>query len=479
MSLGTDSVTADYIRSHLDDDLEALARQQQPCPLQPSLAPFLAPDGGFVVPESASAGAETPLITLYLQVMSVKDVSLSREQRCRALVRAAGDTSNVSHTATELAAADDAAAVVDATLQAIEDQNDETGQQTQQNAPLRPSGGQWRCLRLELSDGFRRAMAVEDASATSRQRYGGLFAPDGVVLGSKVKLSVRARDVQHGVLRLHAGNATMLGGRVRALERFWETQARQTLAASTGKPSRQPQQQHQQQQLSSSSPPAPLAPPSAIFSSASPHQQSPAAAPNSLAALVAATTGGQQRSTPIQRPPSSLQEQPLRMWPRHVAQHPPSTPFLTVAFISEVVSDMVINEPPPTSHGTSGGAGAAAAAFTYALLAQLSSPDAVERDSLSQQQQQQQQQQVGSVTVTEDDHLTVDLGHTWLRQLVGMPAEDFRALSLSADAADVARLTRTVEAVGQSLEQFGKGRFTLVRRATDGIVEVVGAEQIS
>lgn len=171
--------------------------------------------------------------------------------------------------------------------------------------------------------------------------------------------------------------------------------------------------------------------------------------------------------------------QPLRQWPRHVAQHPPQTPFLTVAFITEVVSDMVINEPAPSntdSHNSHNNSNT----FTYALLAQLSSPDAVERET--QQQQGQGQTQPNSTTpteavaVTEDDHLTVDLGHAWLQQLVGMPAEHFRALSLSTAPADVARLTQTVEAVGQALEQFGRGRFTLVQRASDGIVEVVKAE---
>lgn len=446
MSHGTDDATAEFMRSHLDDDMEIIAQQPNQTCIRPSLSPFLSPDGLFQLPTLGSETATT--ITFVLQVMSIKDVSLSREQRCRAMVRAAdlasGHNGSNDNNSME-ASADDAAALVDATLQAMEDQNDEAAQQ---HAPLRPSGGQWRCLRLELTDGFQRVLAVEDASAGARQQRGGVFAPDGLALGSKVvvRLSSSAAastsSVQHGILRLHAGNAEILGGRVRALEVYWEALARQQLAASTGRPSRQQQQQQQQRQQELT---------------AEAHMLTGAPTPATPPAPVAT-----QRSPPSSSPSPAVQ--PLRCWPAHVARNPPQTPFVTVAFITEVVSDMVINEPfsPPASPGYGG-----AATFTYALLAQLSSPDAVERET-------QQQQQEGDVT--EDDHLTVDLGHTWLRQLVGMPAEDFRALSLSTAPADIARLTATVEAVGAALEQFGKGRFTLMLRPSDGIVEVVKVE---
>ncbi|KPA79676.1 hypothetical protein ABB37_05456 [Leptomonas pyrrhocoris] len=446
MSSGTDSASAAFIRSHLNDDMEEIAQQPNQASLRPALSPFLSADGCFKFPDTGSGPSSLSFI---LQVMSIKDVSLSREQRSRALVRAA-DLHNTSsgggNSSGGEAAVDDPAALVDATLQAMEDQNDEAAQQ---HAPLRPSGGQWRCLRLELSDGFQRVLAVEDVSARTRQQYGAVFAPAGLALGSKVVLRLSASSiaaVQHGVLRLHAGNTEVLGGRVRALELFWEAQARQQLAASTGRPSRQQPQQHCSPH--SSSPPPPH----------DSHQRHTTASLRPPPSAVAQSSD-QASALPL--------VQPLRQWAAHVAQNPPQSAFVTVAFITEVVSDMVINEPSPThSPATSGGS---PTACTYALLAQLSSPDAVERET------QQHQMDGAAAEVTADDHLTVDLGHAWLRQLVGMPAEDFRALSLSAAPADVARLTRTVEAVGQALEQFGKGRFTLVQRAGDGIVEVMKA----
>ncbi|KPI90021.1 hypothetical protein ABL78_0881 [Leptomonas seymouri] len=456
-SLGTDRATAEFIRGHLDDDIEELAQQPNQTFIHPSLSPFLSADGLFQLP---SAGSEMPTVSFVLQVMSITDVSLSREQRSRALVRAAdlrnggdgeGGGSSSRNTAHSEAATDDPATLVDATLQAMEDQNDEAAQQ---HAPLRPSGGQWRCLRLELSDGFQRVLAVEDVSARARQRYGAVPAPDGLELGSKVAVRVTSSAglaVQHGVLRLHAGNTEVLGGRVRALELFWEAQARQQLAASTGRPSRQQQQQQSQAhrpQIPSSLPqdnkqrqaPTPVNPPPTVAQSF--HHPS---------------------ANPLPSPP--LPVLPLRQWPAHVAQSPPQSPFVTVAFITEVVSDMVIHE---SSSSFSSASGGSPSTFTYALLAQLSSPHAVERET--------QQLDGAAADVTEADHLIVDLGHTWLRQLVGMPAEDFRALSLSNAPADVARLTSTVEAVGHALEQFGEGRFTLMQRAGDGVVEVVKVE---
>jgi hypothetical protein len=452
MSLGTDDATADFIQRHLDDDLEGVAQTSNQQFIRPSLAPFLSSDGLLQLPLHATATATA--VRLVLQVMSVKDVSLSREQRCRALVRAAdlasGDAVGSGSGSTD-GPSDDPAAVVDATLQAVEDQNDEAGQQ---QAPLRPSGGQWRCLRLELSDGFQRVLAVEDVCQRTLQQCGGVLAPGGLALGSKlvVRLSASARPVvQHGVLRLHAGNTEVLGGHVRALEEYWQALARQQLAASTGRPSRR---QHQQVLQQHPSPPPPTAPNSSSTQrSASASIQPP---PPSLSTLVSSLASTQH-----------LLVQPLRQWPLHVAQNPPQTPFATVAFITEVVSDMVINESLPAKNS-----GSDDSVFTYALLAQLSSPDAVERDT----QPPQDGDTAVATEVTEDDHLTVDLGHTWLRQLVGMPASDFRTLSLSIAAADVARLTSIVEAVGQALEQFGKRRFILMQRASDGIVEVVKAE---
>lgn len=446
MTAGTDAATAAYICAHLDDDLEEVAQRPGAPLLRPALAPFLSPGGLLSLgggPDSARTGTSPPMlatseVTLLLQVMSIKDASLSREQRSRALAHALGDSLPGDGALTGDADGDGSAAasVADATLQAMEEQQEE---QAQQHTPLRPSGGQWRCLRLELSDGFQRLLAVEDASARVRQAYGGVFAKDGISLGSKLRVRIPAGGsattpacVQHGILRLHPGNTEVLGGRVRALEVFWAAQARQQLAANTGRPSKL-----QQQQL----------PP--------------------VAAEVPAMGNGLPPSPPAPSPPTGVQ--PLRCWPAHAARHPPQAPFTTVAFITEVVSDMVINEPPAP-----GGGGC-----TYSLLVQLSSPDAVERETQQQQQQSGHTPLAASpddaAQVCEDDHLTVDLGHAWLLRLVGMPADAFRALSLSTAAADVARLTQTVEAVGQALEQFGKGRFTLARRAGDGIVEVVRA----
>ncbi|GET89283.1 hypothetical protein, conserved [Leishmania tarentolae] len=487
MTTGTDEATRTYIQSHLDEDLEEVAQRSGPPLIRPSLAAFLTPTGLFNLPDvtpaqnqgnirdlvhssgtSSSSAAHT--VTLILQVMSVKDVSLSREQRSRALVHSLSTPSSSGATpSAALNDADAAASLADATLQAMEEKQEE---EAQHRIPLRPSGGQWRCLRLELSDGFQRVLAVEDASARTQQRYG-VLAKEGISLGAKllVRLTAAAASttaisapcVQHGVLRLHAGNTEVMGGRVRALEVYWEEQARQHLAASTGRPSKQ-QQQQQQQSPNLADAPATLTSPVPAQQHRHPSQQRVAALPVSLPA------------PSLQQPQSlaALPVQPLRCWPAHAAQHPPHVPFCTVAFITEVVSDMVINEPLPGAPHNSHHIGAADT-FTYSLLVQLSSPNAVERETQQQLGHSPSMRSDELDLVSEDDHLTVDLGHAWLHQLVGMPADSFRALSLSSTVADVELLTHTVEAVGHALEQFGKGRFTLVQRARDGIVEVIHA----
>ncbi|KAG5477053.1 hypothetical protein LSCM1_05393 [Leishmania martiniquensis] len=485
MAAGTDEMTADYIQCHLDEDLEEVAQRPGPPLIRPSLAALLTPPGLLHLPAVASAAqsrgsavsSAAHTVTLILQVMSIKDVSLSREQRSRVLLHSLssipGRPDALLKGAGSEVDADDAASLADATLQAMEEQQNE---QTQQHTPLRPSGGQWRCLRLELSDGFQRVLAVEDASTRTRQRYGDALAKEGISLGAKlrVRLSTLMADaaatpipcVQHGILRLHAGNTEVLGGRVRALEVYWEAQARYQLATSTGRPSKL------QQYLPPGLPEA-----QATSASAPPAQQQSKPSQHLVAASPA--TSSAPRSQQPQQSGAALPVQPLRCWPAHAAQHPPHVPFCTIAFITEVVSDMVINETPPgalqRSHRVGAEPNPAEGAFTYSLLVQLSSPNAVERDTQQQLSSSPSLRGEELGPVCEDDHLTVDLGHAWLRQLVGMPADAFRALSLSSAAADVERLTRSVEAVGQSLERFGKGRFTLVQRAGDGIVEVVHA----
>ncbi|AIN99047.1 hypothetical protein LPMP_251840 [Leishmania panamensis] len=499
MTAGTDEATVDYIRNHLDEDLEAVAQQPGPPLIRPSLAPFLTSAGLFSLagvapqqhslapsirnrgssvdpahPDGSPLSSAAHTVTFILQVMSIKDVSLSCEQRSRALLHSLSSTCSSSGAMSNGAAIDMdtdtlTSLAADATPQMMEEQQDE---QARQHTPLLPSGGQWRCLRLELSDGFQRVLAVEDASARTRQRYGGVLAKEGISLGAKLHVCLTASladttattvpCVQHGVLRLHAGNTEVMGGRVKALEVYWEAQARLQLAASTGRPSKQQQQQYQLPSL----PDGPT-----TLASVPPAQQQPVAA----FPLTSPAPPSQQQP----QSPAALPLQPLRCWPAHAAQHPPHVPFCTVAFITEVVSDMVINEPSPgtthNNHHVGADPNPARDAFTYSLLVQLSSPSAVECETPRHLNDTPSRRGEELGQVSEDDHLIVDLGHAWLHQLVGMPADAFRMLSLSNAAADVEKLTRTVEAVGQALEQFGKGCFTLVRRARDSIVEVVHA----
>ncbi|PWU98695.1 hypothetical protein C4B63_11g69 [Trypanosoma cruzi] len=129
--------------------------------------------------------------------------------------------------------------------------------------------------------------------------------------------------------------------------------------------------------------------------------------------------------------------------------HPP---FRTVAVIREVTSELTIREVSARSPEAS---------KRFSLLVLLSTPPA----------------DVNSDVPTGEAELVVDLGHNWLQQALGVDPDAFRALFLSRQPDDVAKLNTLVESVGWELENFGVAVFVLRQRETDGVVEVVKVER--
>lgn len=449
MMEGTVDETAQYIYHHLDEDLEEIVQRPGGSQLvRPSLLPVEEAvkqrSASSVAPSTtttsvaAAAAAQQPIFIL--QVMSVKDVSLSRAERYRSMKHAIkpsvnphrdGNGNNASATIEEEEQAvvgEDDASLAGTTLQAIDEEDERN-----HAGPLKPSGGCYRCLKLTLTDGYQRIIAVEDVHASSSQQQLGPLLPSGVALGTKLRISGTSVSLApRGIWRLHAGNTELLGGRLRSLELFWRSEAEAAMAAMTGRPSKQ----------------RPREAPQPVVEAANEHD-----------AVV---------SVP---PPAPPPPQPLRTWYTTVVSQPVSPvmpPFYTTAFVTAVVSDMVLKE---DRHATAaaGSSGTPLPAYTYSLLVQLTSPEGVEQES--------QQPTTVAPESLKQESIVVDLGHLWLSQLVGLPADTFRLLSQSTAAHDQQKLAEIVAVIGRTLEDLGLGYFALRRRSGDGMVELAEVPQ--
>lgn len=398
-----------YIRSHLHEDLEVLTQAVSSCPLRPAL------------PIDASC----PAHDIILQVLFVQDVSLSYEERLRSLVDPTSTFARSAPSALPTSSSngeENPVSLADSTLQMCEEV-----EEAQRRAQRRKGGGGWRrCLKLTLTDGFERIEAVEVGRARP-------LLPDGVALGAKLRITLGRESGGTlarlaGVLRLHGDNTQLLGGSVLTLQQYWSKWAQGRLAAMTGRPARVAHSQGVEEHITEA----------AIQTSAT----APAAESAALPAERTAPLTPRTSSAAGAPCPPTLVSQPLTAWDTHTDRRP----FFTHAVITEVISDLFINEhrlPPPDC----------STVCRYALVV--------------------------SIAPAEEGHLSVptyqlqvDLGHDWLEELVGMPAETFRAMSTSLDPSTPERLAATMERVGVLLEGLGEVGLVLQKRAADGMVEV-------
>ncbi|PBJ73810.1 hypothetical protein BCY84_13538 [Trypanosoma cruzi cruzi] len=429
-------------------NLEYLASLEPPaiCPVLPRLpgGSGLLPDD-FQLPPAATAGEAASII---LQVNAVEDVSLPMAQRLRAMAPPA--TAAVQDDETELptAVGDEAQQIsVDEVLRSME--SDEPASQRR--------GRRQRLLRLTLTDGFTRVIAVEDC------RKGCDALREGVAWGTKLRLYAPLQ-IRHGVLILKSQQTVMVGGFVLELQEFWERHAKAMLEEMSGRPKRRIQQPVEVpsgvapvqihngactnvEHNSTSLPP----PPQQRLQEAGAEENAAAPAAPGHSNTMASLHGANAVSQP---PPlsfflSASQPQSLSAWQSH---HPPTTPFRTVAVIREVTSELTIREVSARSPEAS---------KRFSLLVLLSTPPA----------------DVNSDVPTGEAELVVDLGHNWLQQALGVDPDAFRALFLSRQPDDVAKLNTLVESVGWELENFGVAVFVLRQRETDGVVEVVKVER--
>ncbi|KEG06854.1 apurinic/apyrimidinic endonuclease [Trypanosoma grayi] len=370
----------------------------------------------------------TPTSPIVLQVNAVEDVSLPLAQRLRALVPAEGaEQEEKPQQGTEQQTS------VEETLRAME--SDEPASQRR--------GRRQRLLRLTLTDGFTRVIAVEDC------QNGCDALRNGVALGAKLRIAAPLR-IRQGALLLTTESTVHLGGFVPELQEFWMKHAAAMLEQMSGMPRRREV---------TGVPPNTVAPPPnesvhdqaamAIHEPHNHHQQQQV-----QVQLQSAVSGSLHSNGAVVGSIPVLQLQPLSAWPSH---HPPNAPFATLAIISEVTSELTMREDAVHCGGGS-------LLFSLLVLLTPPPPPGAEAEAIG-----------SSTSIGDDGGLVVDLGHRFLRQVLRMDPDAFRALSASRLPDDVARLDALVESIGRELENFGVARFVLQQREADGIIEVVEA----
>lgn len=470
---GTDASTAAFIESHLDDDLEVIvAANSASPPISPSLPPSCK-DTGLL---GASQLQQQQPIVLYLQVVSVENVLLSREQRLRALAprQQQGPLASSSSTAADNTGGagegdEDAGggAVMEKTLQMLEAAEEERVLENKKRASRE------RLLRLLLTDGFSRVVALEDTrplpnnnNNNSSGRY--VFPPpvftDGVALGCKICVTLAAGEgggvspaVHHGVLRLHGGNTRVLGGQVPLMLHFAQTQAARALVALQGRPvpdsgagsSVVPQQQPQPQPQLQQQQQRPLTP-----------RGSSAPVVSPTPAAVALTRENYRHIADLR----GLPVQPLGSWGQFLSTRANGNAlFLTRAVITDVLSDLLINE--GSGGGGTSGAGIATSFSLFVTLAE--EEEAAEASSAG----------------ADGSTLVVDMGNDWISSVVQMDAENFRLLTLQSQQQQQnssvtamplnawhnaqQRMEEAVNKVGYALEHCGPALFVIGLAADD------------
>lgn len=514
----TSPSAAAFIQGHLFEDLELIAQRSGTDVIQPvlpagcenGLLPADSADGvagaegrayrggssAFSGPATREGADQSCTAFMILQVVTVQDVSLPLEQRLRAMAGDPGVDSTPGASAPRGRASNESnhngsnsssdseegsegrrsttAGLADSVLKASEAAHEARRRQRRRHV-----SGRRRWLSLVLTDGFTRVLAVEAHPPLHGAGRGGVLLPEGVALGAKLKVSLALSpsvlssssssshttapqgqrwvpEHSHGILRLHAENTTPMGGSVAALEIYWQRWASAQLAKLSGRPSRVlPQQQQeegeeQQQQRQQQQPVGGSQHPQVHHSLSSDREPQQPQAADAIADAV--------RQRPLSQQQQQIPSLPLEQWPSTPPN--PQGLFLTRAVITEVVSDLLINEP----HSEDGEeeqlrSNGREDLCVYSLMVALSNPDSL----------QDHHDSSGAPAFS----LHVDLGHPWLQQLVGMPAHRFRDLSLSREPQAVEQLQRIVDHVGSVLENLGEAFFYLKRRPTDNVVETV------
>ncbi|KAG8345201.1 putative RecQ mediated genome instability protein [Trypanosoma vivax] len=418
----------------LHSNLEYLAALQPPqiapsLPLLPGGSGLLPADFQLASPVQSNGSSNCLQASIVLQVNTVEDISLPLVQRLRAMappeaVAGSGQDDRPEHGSLE------------ETLRAMES-DDHSSQHR---------GRRQRLLRLTLTDGFTRVIALEDC------RKGCDALRNGVAWGAKLRLSTPLQ-VRHGVIILTSDKTMLLGGHVAELREFWMKYATEKLREMSGRPIRRVPANGTTSPRSPSPPPQPSSP--TLLNP--PRSVAPKIAPTgaySTPAVAQTATWTDQRQSEQEAPPlpSAVANKlpSSQVPPPHAPTQPLALEGSVIGIIAEVTSELTVRE---------GAACAANEPPSYSLLVSLAPPPTQGNDN-------------------SEEGLVVDLGHTWLQQAIGMDVESFRALSMSTAPNDVARLHALVEFVGSTLENFGVAEFFLRRRTVDGVVEVARVRQL-
>ncbi|CAD2217369.1 RecQ mediated genome instability protein, putative [Angomonas deanei] len=466
---GTDTQTLQYIQAHLDDDMELLAHQQH---IQPAL--LLSPNPPFNTNNNGSD-------CLVLQILMAEDISLQAIDRLKALASSVGDPNNNNNTANAIVAlspdeegADNRSnnhnnnnSIVSEELQEVFRQLDGGNDTNKSTNAYSPN----RCLKLLLTDGFSRIIAVEKRVANLPPLLG-----EGVVLGAKIKIKLSTNPIQnkvllgtplyaHGVLRLSSKETTAMGGVVRALLYYSGMEASTAVQRRSGKPipSREAPMTVQQNNNNSVVVPAvpvaantvrPVNPTTVVEEVAAPL---PTPTPNNNNPTTNNNTNIDTEGTLVLRPLSQYKQF------KHTQKY---APFLTEVVIEEVISDLVIAPQYGSSNNHNNNSNEPILVFS--LMAQVVSPDSVHH-------------------IHHHDHtseaITVDLGNFWLEQLIGMNANQFQLLTQNNNNNNnnnnMNQINAIIERMGNTLQQLNSCEVVLVERIQDAVVEITDVRRVS
>ncbi|KAH9599552.1 RecQ mediated genome instability protein [Trypanosoma melophagium] len=413
--------------------------------------------------EGTTSTEENSEISIILQVNIVEDVSLPFAQRLRSMAPQETTPENNEQQQQQQQMS------VEETLRALE--SDETS--------FTRRGRRQRLLRLTLTDGFSRIIAMEDSQHSCQALRG------GVALGAKLRIFAPLK-IRHGVLILTSERTVLLGGFVPELQAFWTQHAMAILEEMSGRSKRRtivPQSQSRTNAVVAAN--RMLAPPlitnttntNTNISRTTPFVTDVVGNSNNSSntvqqrqqppALLQSTTAGISGGNISERSLiQNMEPQPLSAWRQH---HPPTAPFLTRAVISDVRSELTIRENVgnPILGGTS---------QLFSLLVMLITPPRLTNDNSDNKEWYEG---LGRSRKGEEMELLVDLGHRWLRQALRMEPDAFRKLSLSREPNDMANLDALVNDIGRDLENLGEAIFLLRQREMDGVVEVMEVQRLS
>ncbi|CUE68784.1 Hypothetical protein, putative [Bodo saltans] len=313
-----------------------------------------------------------------------------------------------------------------------------------------------RIAKLLLTDGRYSIVAMERGS-----QHGGCEALDSICFGAKLRITASVLPIRCGIVLLDAQSFFVVGGSVRALQLHWDSVMKRLHKQLCGGP---PQRED-----------VVAAPLGGSIGLVNVPQQQPSLPPSLPAHVNAPRTINnshpQQNHRQQHQPPPPPQKRE-----REEQQQMPVTivdPYGGGGAAAHHHHRPLAAQQPTSPAATTTGRPLPSAAFQKLLV--IDGALAEVRGSLNVVDNEFVLPVLFLVTAVIEGspadvgggELEVDLGHRWMRLLLGMGCDEFMDISAGADAGNAgaqAQLDEVVDRVSSFLESYGSGRLRLGRR---------------